>query len=64
MSVTDKSNNSAAFGQYALVQCQAFRCLAYQAPDGKWRSAFTNEELQHVIKVFSLEEEAGTPLQS
>ena len=43
-----------AAGQKALVRTSTFQCLAVYHADGKWRSAFTHEELQPVkiIRLF------------
>ena len=38
-------------GLEVLVQCQGFRCLARRTSDGKWKSAYTNEELSDVLFV-------------
>jgi len=36
-----------------VVQCDGFSCLGYRDDQGKWMSAFTNEELNHVARVLS-----------
>ena len=41
-------------GMMVLVQCDGFRCLAYRDEDGKWRSAFSSEELDSVLHVFPI----------
>jgi hypothetical protein len=40
-------------GLIVLVQCQDFRCLAYRK-EGKWKSAFGNEELETVIRIYPI----------
>jgi len=34
-----------------LVQCEGFRCLAYQDPRGTWRSFFNGEALPLPLEV-------------
>ncbi len=38
-------------GQFFLVRCRGFRCLAYRGPDGKWRDAHSGKELPEVLEV-------------
>jgi predicted RNA-binding Zn-ribbon protein involved in translation (DUF1610 family) len=40
-----------ACGEKAVVRCQGFRCLAYRAADGKWRSVHSGKELPEVLEV-------------
>ncbi len=37
------------FKTRVLVQCVRFRCLGYLDYDGKWRTAYGNEELPDVV---------------
>jgi hypothetical protein len=34
-----------------IVQCEGFRCMAYQDDSGKWRSFFGDKELTGFISV-------------
>jgi hypothetical protein len=38
-------------GEQVLVQAEGFRCLAFRDKDGKWRNAFSRDELQGTIRV-------------
>lgn len=38
-------------GQVVLVQCEGFRCLAYQDEHGLWRDSFQKQELKGPVKV-------------
>lgn len=43
-----------AVGQSVIVQCEQYRCLGYRSDDGKWRSAYSNQELEKVVNFYSL----------
>jgi hypothetical protein len=46
------SNESSPFlVEFFMVQGMGFRCMAYCGGDGKWRSAFRNEELRGKIYI-------------
>jgi hypothetical protein len=40
-----------AMGEQVLVQAEGFRCLAFRDKDGKWRNAFSRDELPGTIRV-------------
>jgi hypothetical protein len=40
-----------AIGEKVLVQAEGFRCLAFRDKDGKWRNAFSGDELPGTIRV-------------
>jgi len=40
--------------RYAIVQCDGFRCLAYKTPDGRWKMASTNDDLNDAVPVSDL----------
>jgi hypothetical protein len=40
-----------AIGEQVLVQAEGFRCLAFRDKDGKWRNAFSRDELPGTIRV-------------
>jgi len=44
-------------GENVLVQCRDFRCLAYRAADGKWRTVYSNQELKDIVKILALSQE-------
>ena len=37
-------------GHAILVQCPAFRCMAYRDREGKWRNYFSDEVLKGDVK--------------
>jgi hypothetical protein len=37
--------------EFVMVQGVGFRCIAYRDAEGRWRNAFTNEELFGEIRV-------------
>lgn len=38
-------------GLLVVVRCRGFCCLAYRTRQGKWVTAFSNEELDNVVEV-------------
>jgi hypothetical protein len=40
-----------AIGEQVLVQVEGLRCLAFRDKDGKWRNAFSRDELSDTIRV-------------
>jgi len=38
-------------GEYAIVRCKEFRCLAYRDPEGKWRAATDKRELPEILEI-------------
>jgi hypothetical protein len=42
-------------GEQVLVQAEGFRCLAFRDRDGKWRNAFSRDELQGSIRVIQFD---------
>ncbi len=41
-------------GEYVVVRCEKFRCLAYLDPKGKWRAAHGGAELPEVPEVLEV----------
>jgi hypothetical protein len=42
-------------GAQVLVQAEGFRCLAFRDRDGKWRNAFSRDELRGTIRVIKFD---------
>ena len=42
-------------GEQVLVQAEGFRCLAFRDKDGKWRDAFSRDELDGAIQVIKFD---------
>ena len=40
-------------GEYVVVRCAQFQCLAYLDPAGKWRAAHGGAELPEVLEIIS-----------
>jgi len=55
---TENKLNLPPAGLNVMVQCKGFRCLAHRTPEGKWVSAFGEEELKDIVYVFPWEEAA------
>ena len=40
-----------AVGEQVLVKAEGFRCFAFRDKDGKWRNAFSRDELHGTIRM-------------
>lgn len=49
--VANEEEPSPFIREFFLVQGIGFRCMAYRGSEGKWRGAFSNEELPGPIRV-------------
>ena len=44
-----------AIGEQVLVQAEGFRCLTFRDKDGKWRNAFSRDELHGTIRMIKFD---------
>ncbi|MDE3100163.1 MAG: hypothetical protein KGJ88_11880 [Verrucomicrobiota bacterium] len=49
----DKPRNASSSMRFAMVQCETFRCAAYQDGNGQWRDPFNGEVLPKVMEVLA-----------
>jgi hypothetical protein len=42
-------------GELVLIQADGFRCLAFRDKDGKWRNAFSRDELPGTIRAIKFD---------
>jgi hypothetical protein len=48
----DKNDELPRPGEYVMIQCPGFRCLAYRDRKGTWHDAYHQQEISKVLKVY------------